>query len=939
MDEFTQLRQVRQIAQFPLLTSITGVEIALLQAGGLGGPYQSIAVSDLVGWGLASGGTLRLATGEAIQWNGTLSTPVTLRAGPQGFSFSAPVYVSGNLDAVGLSIAGQPVATHSQVQDSFNFLLANSVASWNGRTGAVTLSTDDILRAGGAPADNPVFSGRVVGPTHWNPALCDDTLVTSAWVQSALCAGLWAFAGSPCFYGSPTASTPPAGDYSKRIANTMWVTDEVYTLLNSPEFAAAVAAGASGVTSFNARAGDVTLSSADITGAGGALLASPAFTGTPTAPTQAPGTSNTDLATTAFVAAAISGGAGVQLWWKNIKTDFGAVGDGVTDDSAAFLAFQTWAQAQTHGVVLVIPAGTYVVTPVTLQAPGFRGGARFYAGISDLTIIAYGATLTNFYREDPFEFDRIVNYTARIASTAVGDTTATLLNSADASKFNVNDWVAVTSLEMQGADQGFPPNWYNVDYTQIKTISGTTVTFTSALLRTHLSTFPISGPGTANPSYDWGGPATIVRMQPDWNQSVRVYGMTVSGKTNCCARKMEMIDCNFAAFVSSTNQTDTASSGQEIIFRRCVSGTGTFEVDKNIGILKFIDCTIDTLSLQSASVETLVVDGCKILTQLKGGAKNTSLKDSHIKNLLMGPTVGFAKTLLLDDCRVGSVSWSDTLHFIALSSLTFTSGTFSAPISNTSVFQQVQRIAIPGAVMYIVANAGFGGSYGNHFIITRVYEDATNIYFDTTLTAIPTFVLGGFAGAQPPNIGVHPGASVYARGCTGCLEVQMWSRQPGGKPVNSEAHRAYSNNISNTHIGAGTDKPPIWCQGALVSLTINVIRPYTGPAATMLLSPCGQFGAYVTQMATSTLAQYLVKVDTKVAGVRTVTPTAVTGNQPNDVIPVPTAGGIWFWASAVDPILLTTLTTETAVQMPIVQIDLVTDQGASALVYEALAHT
>ena len=39
-----------------------------------------------------------------------------------------------------------------------------------------------------------------------------------------------------------------------------------------------------------------------------APLASPAFTGTPTAPTAASGTSSTQIATTAFVAAAMSGG-------------------------------------------------------------------------------------------------------------------------------------------------------------------------------------------------------------------------------------------------------------------------------------------------------------------------------------------------------------------------------------------------------------------------------------------------------------------------------------------------------------------------------------------------------------------------------------------------------------------------------------------------------
>lgn len=61
---------------------------------------------------------------------------------------------------------------------------------------------------------------------------------------------------------------------------------------------------AAGVSSFNTRTGAVTLQSADVAGALGytpANVASPAFTGTPTAPTAANGTDTQQIATTAFV--------------------------------------------------------------------------------------------------------------------------------------------------------------------------------------------------------------------------------------------------------------------------------------------------------------------------------------------------------------------------------------------------------------------------------------------------------------------------------------------------------------------------------------------------------------------------------------------------------------------------------------------------------------
>lgn len=59
-----------------------------------------------------------------------------------------------------------------------------------------------------------------------------------------------------------------------------------------------------GVTSVAGRTGAVTLAVADVSGA--APLASPALTGTPTAPTATVGTNTSQLATTAFVAAALA---------------------------------------------------------------------------------------------------------------------------------------------------------------------------------------------------------------------------------------------------------------------------------------------------------------------------------------------------------------------------------------------------------------------------------------------------------------------------------------------------------------------------------------------------------------------------------------------------------------------------------------------------------
>jgi hypothetical protein len=119
------------------------------------------------------------------------------------------------------------------------------VTSWNGRGGDVTLLLSDITGIGGAPI------------------------------------------ASPNFGGTPTAATASPGSSTTQLATTAFVTS---------------ALSASGVATFNGRAGAVTLQASDVTGVGGALLASPNLSGTPTAPTPAPGDNSTKIATTAFAA-------------------------------------------------------------------------------------------------------------------------------------------------------------------------------------------------------------------------------------------------------------------------------------------------------------------------------------------------------------------------------------------------------------------------------------------------------------------------------------------------------------------------------------------------------------------------------------------------------------------------------------------------------------
>jgi len=151
----------------------------------------------------------------------------------------------------------------TNVQDAIEELQAevsgsvSGVASFNTRTGSVTLTSGDVATALGYTAANLV---------------------------------------SPAFTGSPTAPTQANTDNTTKLATTQFVKN-------------IVAATTSGVSSFNTRTGTVTLSSGDVTTALGFTPVgqnSPAFSGVPLAPTAFLGNNTTQIANCAFVQQAVS---------------------------------------------------------------------------------------------------------------------------------------------------------------------------------------------------------------------------------------------------------------------------------------------------------------------------------------------------------------------------------------------------------------------------------------------------------------------------------------------------------------------------------------------------------------------------------------------------------------------------------------------------------
>ena len=124
------------------------------------------------------------------------------------------------------------------------------------------------------------------------------------------------------------------------------------------------------VTSVAGRTGAVTLAVADVTGA--APLGSPALTGVPTAPTAAPGTNTTQVATTAFVAASAPTAA-------SIGSLIAAAADKATPADADSLALSDSAAA---GILKKLSLGNLkaALDSLFIRLAGTAGGQTLTGG-------------------------------------------------------------------------------------------------------------------------------------------------------------------------------------------------------------------------------------------------------------------------------------------------------------------------------------------------------------------------------------------------------------------------------------------------------------------------------------------------------------------------------------------------------------------------------
>ncbi len=555
------------------------------------------------------------------------------------------------------------------------------------------------------------------------------------------------------------------------------------------------------------------------------------------------------------------------ITWRNIRTDFGAVGNGVASDFVAFRAFRSWALAQTGWVGLVIPpTSAHYIT-----AGNYGGGVANtpFFGIKKLVVSGYGASMDGLHGSALANSPR---YRHKIRSVDAGSKTVELIDRGDARFLSVSSMVLLAGLDLQGG-WGYPPNNHFNEWHRIASVRDRRVTFEKPIKYDYKDDWPRYFEGNQN-ELGGIGPAAIVRTVPGWDCEHRLYGLrsTAKGQTYYFVRKAVIVDCRSDSYGFITG----ASEDHQIINQQHTSTL--MEVDKlaTRALIADYDPPNRAILVQSSSVDELHIRGG---TRSVGGtARHTYIHGGKRQNIRLGPTAyGISDYIEIRDAVVTAEINGQPNLAVPTSELTFSNGTF-----RFASYKHPPQWFVPGAVGIIRTVNPY---FDHHvFRILRVRSENGQprgpILLDTDIKANELPAVAGFANG---TIYRHSAPNLTVVNCSGCPDAEELSLVPPNSPYGIFKRRTLDGLTASNAMG--------YLMGRFVHLKVNVERPYTG-AAQKLTMRLGQFHFPVIN-ADRTVRQTAIHFDLKTAGERIITAKGVTGAQTGDANLSALTGGVW----------------------------------------------
>lgn len=708
-------------------------------------------------------------------------------------------------------------------QTSSNWLIINNtVVSVFGRAGMVVAQTGDYIVSqitGAAPLASPTFTGIPSAPffnlTNNINFLISGTTNTMTFTMATLTAphiftlpnadsnsvipsmasanhfAIGISAGGIISYAQPlftdiggTATIAQGGTGQTTANNALNAllpsqTGNVNKVLSTDGTNTLWAALSSlGVSSFNTRTGNVIPTSGDyavaqITGA--APLAGPVFTGIPLAPTASPGTSTTQIATTAFVAAAAAAGV------TSFNTRTGAVVPATNDYSFS----------QISGIALANQGGTgfgaYSIGDIL-----YANTTTTLAKLSDVTIgsvlASGGIGVAPSYTSTPsLAAITLSNNTNQITLGAINTTTITMgsltgsriftlpdgnSNSVIPSIAGINQFAV--GINAFGTISYAQPSFANISGTAGVAQGGTNITsYTIGDLiyasgATALSKLADVAVGSVLTS---GGVATA----PSWNSSPSLTRLTLTGTAN-----QLFLNAGNAGNSSILNSVGLTAN-REVNFPDADSNTvipqnqpssNSFVTGISAGgVISFAFPTIKT-DVQQSTTNSGLTTTTDILVAV-------APSDNATGYYVLSITGGSGKLTVLYTLKLNFVNFSIQPTFLVLD-VSDSQGIINRNnLSNYLTFISHLRTSSPNTYIAVTVRMTGGLLYGAtsaNFVCTSYAES-----FLSDNTAITQFIsqpLTSLSGLYPPNtslvingstiaLGTYPATSLYAYAANG----------------------------------------------------------------------------------------------------------------------------------------------------------------------------
>jgi hypothetical protein len=565
---------------------------------------------------------------------------------------------------------------------------------------------------------------------------------------------------------------------------------------------------------------------------------------------------------------------------------FGGVGDGNTDNAVAWMAFNTWAKAESaagRAVLLEVAPGVYNFNHKNCQ--------NYLMGIRKLHIRGVGAIFQNTYDRltDPAGANSAYEWAwgppaypvlygglgPKINNTVFGDTALTLKTPADHAQFGQGDWVMVSSLDIQY--YGFPPNSDIFEFTQVTAINTTTgvLTVSPPIRNEHRADYPDGG--NPNP----GGAARIWQLKNTdralmWDIEHIYEGLEIRIAPN-------------------TDLSYLTAQGQSIRYLNCIVPglspsicerfemiggvtAGFNEPDKLVTTCLFDNVWLkNELRFQSSSIDHVTVRNCRVDGVLASGmAKNVLIENCDIRYFSEGVAgqpygVGRRTTILGGRIRgMGPTGLPGAAITIDGTNISFANGTFALLKASANL---AQWGIVPGTLVNLTAPVfGHSGDLGTG-VVTRIYEDATKLYIETSLP------YGSLPGWADGKVTFKLNGRFTALNVTGCRDVEKASAACALGKHPSEYHEML---ILNPASNGGNDVPDKF--GTLVRARFDVIQ------ASSIAGALVRFGSsrmpLTATMAAGSDKQMEIAIDCMVKGSRDFTTTTLTGKTTNDYVKI-----------------------------------------------------